>query len=93
MTQTKHQVMSLFEENREGLLVWARNVARQLARQQGTVTIDDVRRRIEVGQEVDKRVFGAVFMGKKWECVGYKKSTVPTSHSRPVGIWRYKETY
>jgi len=84
-------VMGLFEQDRAGLINAGRIIAKEIAREQGTVTIDDVRERLGVlPVTVDLRALGAVFKEPGWECVGYKKSKRRECHHRPIGVWRWK---
>lgn len=85
-------VRELFEQDRAGLIAAARTIARQIAREQGEVTIDDVRARLGVlPATVDRRALGAVFSEPGWVLVGYRPSRRRECHHRPIGVWRWDE--
>lgn len=84
----EQQILPLQEETHGPWIEKARVVARQLARERGAVTIDDVREVCPPPAGVDGRVMGAVFRPRKdWECVDYRKSWRRECHGRPVGIF------
>lgn len=85
-------VLPLFEQHRRDWLESARAVARHLAFQNGSVTIDDVRQFCAPPEGIDPRVCGAVFRTKDFEPTGaYRKSARSACHNRPVAVFRLKE--
>ena len=79
--------------SRKEVLTFARTMAEVIARRNGTVTIDDVQRELEannLSSEDLGNAAGAIWKGKKWEMVGWKKSGRVSSHCRRVMIWRLK---
>ena len=89
-TQSKEEALELLEEKRSNFLSHCRQVALSVYLNRGEVTIDDVRRRVELPKDIDGRVFGAVFNTADWEKVGYTTTKIKTSHRRPIGIFKLK---
>jgi len=89
--QSKQIVMELFEDTRREFLENCRWIARRIAKENGgRVTIDDVREQVTTPENVDPRVYGAVFNTDEWEKVGYTNTTRQSSHGRPIAIFRFK---
>jgi hypothetical protein len=88
--RTKEEVLDKFEETRTEFLRQCRIIAYEVFRNNGRVTIDDVRGRVEIPNEVDGRVFGAVFNSKEWQRIGYESTKVKSSHRRPIGVFVLK---
>lgn len=90
MTSTKEEALSLLEEKRSEFLALCRKEALRIYLENGQVTIDDVRDVVELPSDIDGRVFGAVFNSKSWERIGYTTTKRPTSHRRPIAIFKHK---
>lgn len=86
---TKDAALAALEEARADYLAEARETAIQLSIQRYRITIDDVRRLCPPPPDIDPRVMGAVFAGKLWEIVGYRRSKRSTCHTRPIQIFVY----
>jgi len=73
-------------------LYWARNRAEHAIRVNGDTTTDDVREIAETcAYHPDhKNVWGCVFNDKRFKAIGYKKSTIPSNHSRKITVWALK---
>ena len=89
-TQTKEEALSLMEERRSAFLAKCRMEAFRIFNNKGQVTIDDVRDVVELPEDIDGRVFGAVFNSKSWERIGYTTTKRKSSHRRPIAIFKYK---
>lgn len=91
-TASKQAALNLFETHRKEFLEECRSIAQRIAQNNPnhTVTIDDVRARVQLPQDIDGRVFGAVFNPSEWEKVGYTQTTRASSHGRPIAIFRLK---
>lgn len=87
-TTFETDVLPLFEEKRETWLASARALALRLAADGREITIDDVRAHVPPPENADPRVMGAVFKRGAWQCVGYRRSTRPECHGRPVGVFK-----
>ena len=83
----KSDVQPKLEAARREWLIKARKVALELGRTLGQVTVDDVRRVISPPKNVDGRVMGILFHDGNWVCVGYRRSTRPECHHRPIGVF------
>ncbi len=80
-------------EYRRILVGNAKHVAHQIALFRGEVTIDDVHHWMTMRMLSPQFLgngAGSIFRGKSWECVGWKKSTRISNHSRMIRIWRLK---
>ncbi len=87
--KTKQQAFNLFEATRRMVLDDARLVATKFCVANGQVTIDDVRKEVQLPKGMDGRVFGAVFKGKEWKKVGYTQTQIRSSHGRPISIFTF----
>jgi len=75
------------------LLSEARDVAAAIARERGTVTIDDVRAQMGIGpgKQNGANWLGSVFRDARFAWTGqFVKARLSTSHSRMVRVWRLK---
>jgi hypothetical protein len=80
----------VIENPRGAWLTRARGVARNLAAQRGSVTIDEVRALCPPPDDVDPRVMGAVFKRPEFELVDYIESRRKVCHGRHIGIFRLR---
>ena len=66
-----------------------RDVARAIARENGTVSADDLRRYAAANdiKPAHPNAWGSIFRGKGWRVVGRKKSALRTNNSREIKIW------
>ena len=81
------------EESKSAFLAEARTLARELLQTRDTITVDDIRERLEIPEGMDKRVMGAVFNHKHFEGTGdYVKSRRADCHHRPVQKFRRART-
>ena len=65
----------------------------QLAGHIGAVTADEVRAYAQAihCHPRHSNAYGALFKGKGWTLIGYKKSTWPSNHSRRISVWRWDD--
>lgn len=77
--------------NREWL-EWARMKAFSTLQTFKTVSSDDIRSYVEDGDywPDHPNTWGAIFKDKRFEPCGWKKSNVPSNHSRYIRVWRLK---
>lgn len=80
-----------YAERRAEYLDEARAHAFALGLKQGTVTVDDVRRKCPPWPDLDPRVMGNIFKPSEWESVGYVNSTRKACHKRAVQEFRLKD--
>src|SRR5271169_2687242 len=74
-------------------LSYAQAVAREISKEYGIISIEDVRNRIEVGQGKKwtlQNAAGAVFAGGDWEWCGFTRATRPEAHARMIRTWKIK---
>ena len=75
------------EERRKQYVTAARQVAYKQIVRYGRTTVDKVREAYPPPPDFDARVMGCVLMGKQFRKSGDTKTTRPTSHARPIGIF------
>jgi hypothetical protein len=88
--QRKREALQTHEERHAVLLAQARQVARQVARQHGTVTIDDVREGMlwmETAPQGCNSFMGNIFRGHEWQAVGRQPSRLETNKGRRVTVY------
>lgn len=69
----------------------ARAVAKQLARKDGQVSIDEVLDFLPRPEDIHPNATGSVFRERCWKKVGYKSSSKPSAHARAIGIYQLLE--
>lgn len=86
----KRYGMRLAEEAAVDLLEQARDIARRLARENGTVTADDVGRALgDNGSSSLGPAAGSLFRGREWTWTGqWAPSKRRTNHGRMLRVWR-----
>ena len=84
--------LALTEANNQALVRLARAIAKDLCAKYGSCTIDQIRQdeRIKEFTPSSPNLWGSVFMGEEWECVGYEPSQLPSNHSRRIARWAYR---
>lgn len=88
--------LDLFQVRDAEFLARCRAVATQICREQGTVSINEVRAHVMIPAEMHPSVFGAVFKTKQFQAVGYTEATHPQAHARVVRVYQLTnqgETY
>jgi hypothetical protein len=68
----------------------ARAHARRIAREQGEVTIDDVRAHCPPPEGCDPRIMGSVFSQREFERFDFRSSRRQACHGRPIGVFRLR---
>lgn len=89
--QMRDAALSLFETTRKAWLDQARAEAVNHARTHGQVTINDVRRKIQLPVGVHPNTWGAVLKCKELKPIGYDQAHHPEAHSRVVRIYGLNE--
>jgi hypothetical protein len=78
--------------HRAEILREAREAARHLSWLHGETNADEVAAQLEL-QSIDStelgNAAGAIFRGKGWTFVGYKKSVRVSRHANKIGIWAF----
>lgn len=83
--------LALFEQRDADFLDHCRQVAIDIAKSQGSVSINDVRAAINLPAELHPSVLGAVFRGKKFTAIGFTEATHKAAHARVVRIYKLTE--
>lgn len=76
---------------REEWIAKARGTAIAIARRAGQVTINDVRKFIELPDDYHPNTWGAVLRGDDFEPIGFCQATHPSAHARVVRVYKLKE--
>ena len=87
----KDKGMELAASGNDAFLAAMRSYAIARSKKWGHVTADDVRVYAEVIglQPTSPHVWGSVFKGKGWECVGHHLSMRVANHGHQYRIWRW----
>jgi hypothetical protein len=83
----KERQLDIFEQRDHQFLERCRALAVVLCKQQGQVSINDIRQFIEVPPGVHPSVLGAVFRTKQFERVGFTEAAHPQAHARVVRVY------
>lgn len=75
---------------REDWIAKARNLAVRIAKRSGTVTINDVRRSIDLPDDFHQNTWGTVLRGNIFEAIGYTTATHPSAHARIIRVYKLK---
>ena len=86
----RDQAIGRLESSRAHWIATARRVAHQVCEEEGFVTADAVRARLPIPPEYDGRVMGAVFCKSLFQKIGYQATMIPTSHGRPIAVFKVK---
>lgn len=83
----KQRQLDIFEQRDHQFLERCRALAVVLCKQQGQVSINDIRQFIEVPPGVHPSVLGAVFRTKQFKRVGFTEAVHPQAHARVVRVY------
>jgi hypothetical protein len=83
--------LAFFEMRDADFLEHCRTIAADIARQRGQVSINEVRKAINIPEGVHPSVLGAVFKSKKFIAIGYTEATHKAAHARVVRVYKLKE--
>lgn len=85
----KNRGLDLVESNNVEFVAALRKEAIKLIKKHGQVSIDELRAFANMKRIKPKHCncFGAIFRSKEFKSIGFKKSQLPSNHSRVVGIW------
>jgi len=82
--------LALFEIRQAEFLERCRALAIEVAKRQGTVSINDIRARISVPAGVHPSVLGSVFKNRSFSVVGFTEAKHPQAHARIVRVYALK---
>jgi hypothetical protein len=83
--------LDLFEQRDADFLARCRAVAAEVCRQHGSVSINDVRERVQIPAHLNPSVLGAVFRTKQFVKVGLVEANHPQAHARVVRVYQLQE--
>lgn len=75
---------------REDWIAKARSLAVSIAKRSGQVTINDVRRFIDLPDDFPPSTWGAVLRGDIFKPIGYTQAAHPSAHARVIRIYKLK---
>ena len=80
------------ESSNTALVRLARAIAMEQCVKYGSTTIDLVRQdpRMAEFTPSSSAVWGSVFHGDEWHCIGWEPSTLKSNHARFIRRWRYE---
>jgi hypothetical protein len=84
-------VMELFRQSRQDYLEQAREVAIRLCRENGSATVDEVRKELPIPSYIKPSVMSGVFIYKYFTPIRYEKSTRAVCGFRPIVRWKLRE--
>lgn len=89
----KDRGLELVEMNNSKFVSAMRSQAAAICKREHCVTSDDLREyALMVGVKPEHpNAWGAIFSGKKWECIGRIKSTLSSNHAREIRVWALAE--
>ena len=79
--------LGLFELRDSDFLSFCREVAIEIAKVAGRVSINEVRERVVVPAHVHPSVLGAVFRDRRFKAVGYTEATHSAAHARVIRLY------
>lgn len=83
--------LALFAVRDAEFLGRCRELAVLLAKQDGQVSINEIRNYLVPPDGVSPSVFGAVFKDRRFRPVGYTQATHPEAHARAIRVYALKE--
>jgi hypothetical protein len=83
----RERQLDIFEQRDHQFLERCRALAVLVCKQQGQVSINDIRAFIEVPPGVHPSVLGAVFRTKQFRKVGLTEAVHPQAHARVVRVY------
>jgi len=89
--QIRNSQLDFFEVRDSEFLTHCRSLAVQIARRQGEVSINDIRKHIQVPSGTHPSVLGAVFRTKQFRKVGLCEASHPEAHARIVRVYELAE--
>jgi hypothetical protein len=74
-------------KERHAWIARARDCAIAIAREKGSVTVNDVREACPPPEGADPRIMGAVLLAPQFARIGMRPSDRRTCHGRPIGVF------
>lgn len=89
--QLKLEILDDIEIRRSQFISMARNLARSISRERGQVSINDIREKYPLPDDVHPSAYGAVFRGPLWKVIGYTAAKHSDAHGRLIRIYKWNE--
>jgi hypothetical protein len=89
--QIRDAQLDFFEHRDSDFLEHCRSLAVQIAKRQGEVSINDIRKLIAVPFGTHPSVLGAVFRTKQFRKIGLCEASHPEAHARIVRVYELAE--
>ena len=83
--------LSLFEHRDTAFLTHCRALAVEIARERGSVCINDIRSQVRLPAELHPSVLGSVFKSKKFKAIGFTEATHAAAHARVIRVYALTE--
>lgn len=68
----------------------ARSAAKAIAKERGSVSVDEVLEACPRPKHIHPNATGTIFREPCWAKVGYRPSATPSAHARVVGVYKLK---
>ncbi len=85
----RDDALDLLEDHKPSEIEQCRTYARELSKEKGIVTADDVRSYCDAQGIARGPWLGSIFRGAGWEMVGWTQSTDPVQHATGLRQWRW----
>ena len=82
--------LAMFQASQSDFLSRCRAIAVDIASRRGTVSINEIRAKIQVPPGVHPSVLGAVFKDKRFYVAGYTHADHPAAHARIIRTYALK---
>jgi hypothetical protein len=89
--QIRDAQLDFFEHRDSDFLDHCRSLAVQIAKRQGEVSINDIRKLVAVPFGTHPSVLGAVFRTKQFRKIGLCEASHPEAHARIVRVYELTE--
>jgi hypothetical protein len=89
--QIRDAQLDFFEHRDSDFLDHCRSLAVQIAKRQGEVSINDIRKLVAVPFGTHPSVLGAVFRTKQFRKIGLCEASHPEAHARIVRVYELAE--
>lgn len=83
--------LTLFEQRDTAFLSHCRALAVEIARERGSVCINDIRSQVRLPAELHPSVLGSVFKSKKFKAIGFTEATHAAAHARVIRVYALNE--
>lgn len=82
--------LGLMELRQQAWVQQARHIAAEVANDFGSVSINDLRPRLQLPPGANPALWGTVFRDRRFKAVGYGRASHPGSHARIIRIYELR---